>query len=60
MSEPDLRSARPPRVAAVGVLPIHPNGDRPAWHVRGANATLVLDDMPWPELGAAMRCTSAA
>ena len=32
------------------ILPIHPNGDRPAWHVRGANATLVLDDMPWPEL----------
>jgi sugar/nucleoside kinase (ribokinase family) len=34
------------------ILPIHPNGDRPAWHVLGANATLEPDDMPWDELAA--------
>jgi sugar/nucleoside kinase (ribokinase family) len=32
------------------ILPIHPNGDRPAWHVVGANATLDADDIPWDEL----------
>ena len=34
------------------ILPIHPDGSRPAWHVRGANATLSLDDMPWADLAA--------
>jgi sugar/nucleoside kinase (ribokinase family) len=29
------------------ILPIRPNGDRPALHVIGANATLGLDDVPW-------------
>jgi sugar/nucleoside kinase (ribokinase family) len=28
------------------VLPIRPNGDRPALHVIGANATYTLDDLP--------------
>jgi sugar/nucleoside kinase (ribokinase family) len=32
------------------ILPIHPNGDRPAWHVLGANATLEGNDIPWDEL----------
>jgi sugar/nucleoside kinase (ribokinase family) len=28
------------------MLPIHPDGSRPAWHVRGANATISLEDIP--------------
>ena len=43
--------ARKPGVqTSATILPIHPNGDRPAWHVLGANATLESDDMPWDEL----------
>ena len=33
------------------ILPIHPDGSRPAWHVMGANATLNADDVPWDALG---------
>jgi sugar/nucleoside kinase (ribokinase family) len=45
--------ARKPGVqTSATILPIHPNGDRPAWHVLGANATLERDDMPWDELTA--------
>jgi sugar/nucleoside kinase (ribokinase family) len=29
------------------VLPIRPNGDRPALHVIGANASVTRDDVPW-------------
>ena len=29
------------------MLPIHPDGSRPAWHVRGANATFAIDDVDW-------------
>jgi sugar/nucleoside kinase (ribokinase family) len=32
------------------ILPIRPNGDRPAWHVQGANALLGLDDIPWERI----------
>jgi sugar/nucleoside kinase (ribokinase family) len=32
------------------MLPIHPDGSRPAWHVPGANSTFGLDDVPWDEL----------
>jgi sugar/nucleoside kinase (ribokinase family) len=32
------------------VLPIRPNGDRPALHVVGANGTYGLDDVPWEAL----------
>lgn len=32
---------------SMSVLPIRPNGDRPAFHVVGANAGLTLDDVPW-------------
>jgi sugar/nucleoside kinase (ribokinase family) len=43
--------ARKPGVqTSATILPIHPNGSRPAWHVLGANATLEGDDMPWNEL----------
>lgn len=34
------------------ILPIHPDGTRPAWHVRGANALLSADDVPLDELAA--------
>jgi sugar/nucleoside kinase (ribokinase family) len=29
------------------MLPIHPDGSRPAWHVPGANSTFCLDDVDW-------------
>ena len=29
------------------MLPIHPDGSRPAWHVRGANRTFCIDDVDW-------------
>jgi sugar/nucleoside kinase (ribokinase family) len=32
------------------ILPIHPDGSRPAWHVPGANSTFTLDDVPWDVL----------
>jgi sugar/nucleoside kinase (ribokinase family) len=35
------------------VLPIRPNGDRPALHVLGANVTLTEDDIPWDTIAAA-------
>jgi sugar/nucleoside kinase (ribokinase family) len=34
------------------ILPIHPDGSRPAWHVPGANASFKLDDVPWDVLSA--------
>ena len=39
---------------SASVLPIRPNGDRPAFHVIGANGTYGADDAP---LGEAMRAT---
>ena len=35
------------------VLPIRPNGERPALHVIGANATIALDELPWQRIEAA-------
>jgi sugar/nucleoside kinase (ribokinase family) len=32
------------------VLPIRPNGERPALHVIGANGSYTLDDVPWDAL----------
>jgi sugar/nucleoside kinase (ribokinase family) len=32
------------------MLPIHPDGSRPAWHVPGANSTFSLDDVAWDAL----------
>ncbi|OAH10278.1 carbohydrate kinase family protein [Streptomyces jeddahensis] len=31
---------------SASVLPVRPNGDRPAWHCIGANAAFTLDDVP--------------
>ena len=38
---------------SASVLPIRPDGSRPALHVIGANATLTDDDMPWDEIDGA-------
>lgn len=35
------------------MLPIRPNGERPALHVIGTNAELTIDDMPWETIKAA-------
>lgn len=35
------------------MLPIHPDGSRPAWHVAGANSTFELADVPWDMIEAA-------
>jgi sugar/nucleoside kinase (ribokinase family) len=42
-----LLSRRTDAQTSTTVLPIRPNGDRPALHVVGANATYTLDDVPW-------------
>jgi sugar/nucleoside kinase (ribokinase family) len=34
------------------MLPIHPDGSRPAWHVPGANSTFALEDVVWDALAA--------
>ena len=38
---------------SASVLPIRPNGDRPAFHVVGANATYGPDDAPWDAIATA-------
>jgi sugar/nucleoside kinase (ribokinase family) len=38
---------------SASVLPIRPNGDRPAFHVVGANATYGPDDAPWDAIAEA-------
>jgi sugar/nucleoside kinase (ribokinase family) len=38
---------------SASVLPIRPNGDRPAFHVVGANATYGPDDAPWQAIAEA-------
>jgi sugar/nucleoside kinase (ribokinase family) len=38
---------------SASVLPIRPDGSRPALHVVGANATYGADDAPWDDLAAA-------
>lgn len=35
---------------SASVLPIRPNGERPAFHVIGANAGYTLDDAPWERI----------
>lgn len=32
---------------SASILPIRPNGDRPALHVVGANGAFTIDDVPW-------------
>lgn len=38
---------RPDAATSSSVLPIHPNGDRPAFHVIGANGTFTAADVNW-------------
>jgi len=38
---------------SASVLPIRPDGSRPAFHVVGANGTYSADDAPWDEIAAA-------
>jgi sugar/nucleoside kinase (ribokinase family) len=38
---------------SASVLPIRPDGSRPAFHVVGANATYASPDAPWDEIAAA-------
>jgi sugar/nucleoside kinase (ribokinase family) len=38
---------------SASVLPIRPTGERPAFHVVGANATYGPDDAPWEDIAAA-------
>ena len=33
---------------STSILPIRPNGDRPALHLPGANLAYAVDDVPWP------------
>src|SRR6202451_3955741 len=33
---------------SASILPIRPNGDRPALHAIGANSVYSIDDLPWP------------
>jgi sugar/nucleoside kinase (ribokinase family) len=35
------------------ILPIRPNGERPALHVIGANGTYTIEDVPWDEIESA-------
>jgi sugar/nucleoside kinase (ribokinase family) len=35
------------------ILPIRPNGDRPALHVIGANGSYTIDDVPWGDVESA-------
>jgi sugar/nucleoside kinase (ribokinase family) len=45
---------KPDAQTSASVLPVRPNGDRPAWHCVGANGALTLDDIDLasvPELG---------
>lgn len=44
---------RPDVQTSATILPIRPNGDRPALHVIGANGTYTLDDVPWEAIESA-------
>src|SRR6202050_738952 len=39
---------KPGGQTSASILPIRPNGDRPALHAIGANAVYSIDDVPWP------------
>ncbi len=38
--------ATPDHQTSASVIPVRPNGDRPAWHCIGANGAFTLDDVP--------------
>jgi sugar/nucleoside kinase (ribokinase family) len=37
---------KPEHQTSSSVIPVRPNGDRPAWHCIGANGAFTLDDLP--------------
>lgn len=37
---------KPDHQTSASVLPVRPNGDRPAWHCIGANGAFTLEDLP--------------
>ncbi|ABL83495.1 MULTISPECIES: sugar kinase [unclassified Nocardioides] len=45
---------KPDQQTSASVLPVRPNGDRPAWHCIGANGAFTLDDL---DLAALDGCT---
>jgi sugar/nucleoside kinase (ribokinase family) len=45
---------------SASVLPIRPNGDRPALHVIGANGALTEDDIPWQAIESATHVHAGA
>lgn len=45
---------------SASVLPIRPNGDRPALHVIGANGALTEDDIPWEAIESATHVHAGA
>ena len=45
---------KPDHQTSASVLPVRPNGDRPAWHCIGANGAFTLDDL---DLAALAGCT---
>ena len=45
---------------SASVLPIRPNGDRPALHVIGANGSLTEDDVPWEAIESATHVHAGA
>jgi sugar/nucleoside kinase (ribokinase family) len=49
----ELLIRRANTLTSASVLPIRPNGDRPALHVLGANVMLTEDDIPWDTIAAA-------
>jgi sugar/nucleoside kinase (ribokinase family) len=51
--ETDLLLRRSDVQTSASVLPIRPNGERPAFHVVGANATYGPDDAPWEAIAEA-------
>ena len=51
--ETDLLLRRDDVQTSASVLPIRPNGERPAFHVVGANGTYGPDDAPWDAIAEA-------
>jgi sugar/nucleoside kinase (ribokinase family) len=51
--DPGLLVRRPDVQTSASVLPIRPDGSRPAFHVVGANATYTAADAPWDAIAQA-------
>jgi len=51
---------KPDVQTSASVLPIRPNGDRPALHVIGANGSLTEDDVPWAAIESATHVHAGA